>query len=51
MLFGMSVAILDFIVLTSPVGVIGLIHLPPSESADGIDPDGLIRTPSTSSIA
>jgi hypothetical protein len=51
MLFGMSVAIPDFIVPTSPTGIIGSVQFPRSESADGIDPGGLIRPPSTPSIA
>ncbi|OJW61596.1 MAG: hypothetical protein BGO65_09370 [Afipia sp. 64-13] len=51
MLFGLSVAIPDFIVLTSPTGIIGSVQLPRSECVDGIDPGGLIRPPSTPSIA
>lgn len=51
MLFGMSLAIPDFIVPTSPTGIIGSVQLPRSESPDGIDPGALIRPPSTPSIA
>lgn len=51
MLFGVSLAVPDLIVLASPIGIIGSVQLPPSESADGIDPGGLIRPPSTRSIA
>lgn len=50
-LFGVFVAIPEFTALAHPSDVIGLVQLPRSEKADGIDPGALIRPPSTPSIA
>lgn len=50
-LFGVFVAIPEFTALAHPSDFIGLMQLPPSEKADGIDPGALIRPPSTPSIA
>lgn len=51
MLFCMSVTIPTEPSLADPSGFVGLVQLPPSERADGIDPGALIRPPSTPSIA
>ena len=50
-LFGVFVAIPEFTALAHPSDIIGLVQLPRSEKADGIDPGALIRPPSTPSIA
>lgn len=49
-LFGVFVAIPEFTVLAHPSDFIGLVQLPVSEKADGIDPSALIRPPSTPSM-
>lgn len=51
MLFCMSVTIPAEPSLADPSGFGGLVQLPPSDRADGIDPGALIRPPSTPSIA
>jgi hypothetical protein len=50
-LFGPSIAVPAFVGLVHPCDFVGSIELPPVESADGIDPGALIRSPSTPSIA
>lgn len=50
-LFGVFVAIPGFTAMAHPSDFIGLMQLPRSEKADGIDPGALIRPPSTPSIA
>ncbi len=51
MVFCVSVTIPTAPVLTCQFRLVGLVRLPPSERADGIDPGSLIRPPSTLSIA
>jgi hypothetical protein len=50
-LFAAFVAVPGFTTLAHPSDFIGLVQLPRSEKADGIDPGALIRPPSTPSIA
>ena len=50
-LFGVFVAVPEFTALAHPSDFIGLVQLPRSEKADGIEPGALIRPPSTPSIA
>ncbi len=50
-LFGIFMAIPEFTGLAHPSDFIGLVALPQSVEADGIDPGALIRPPSTPSIA
>lgn len=50
-LFGVFMAIPEFTSLAHPSDFIGLVPLPQSVKADGIDPGALIRPPSTPSIA
>lgn len=49
--FGVSVAVPSLTALAHPSDFIGLVQLPRSEKADGIDPGALTRPPSTPSIA
>ncbi|GEM_PF-2840336 len=50
-LFSVFIAIPEFTSLAHPSDFIGLVPLPQSVKADGIDPGALIRPPSTPSIA
>lgn len=50
-LFGVFAALPVFTALAHPSDFIGLVQLPRSEKADGIDPGALTRPPSTPSIA
>jgi hypothetical protein len=50
-IFGTSIASPDFIVLASSFQLLGLVELPSTRTIDGVRPDGLLRPPSTLSIA
>lgn len=50
-IFGASIASSQIIVLAALFNLLGLVELPPSQSIEGVRPDGLIRPPSTLSIA
>jgi len=50
-IFGASVVIPAHIALSHSFDLMGRVELPPFEAADGVEPGGLIRPPSTFSIA
>jgi len=50
-IFGTSIASPELSVLVSPFDLLGLVELPAVRAIDGVRPDGLIRPPSTLSIA
>jgi hypothetical protein len=50
-IFGTSIASPEFIVLAGSFDLLGLVDLPVVLATDGVRPDGLIRPPSTLSIA
>ena len=50
-IFGTSIASPEFVVLADSLELLGLIDLPVVLATDDIRPDGLIRPPSTLSIA
>ncbi len=50
-IFGASIASPESIVLASPFELPGLVELPSTPAIEGVRPDGLIRPPSTFSIA
>lgn len=50
-IFGASIASPEIIVLPALLNLLGPVELPPSQSIEGVRPDGLIRPPSTLSIA
>lgn len=50
-IFGASVVIPAPVALSRSFGLLGRVELPPAEVADGVEPGGLIRPPSTLSIA
>ena len=50
-IFGASVVIPAPVALSRSLDLLGLVELPPVQTADGVEPGGLIRPPSTFSIA
>jgi hypothetical protein len=50
-IFGTSVVIPAPVALSRSFDLLGRVELPPVETADGVEPGGLIRPPSTFSIA
>jgi hypothetical protein len=50
-IFGTSIAVPAFIELTRSSDLLGLIEMPAFRRTDGVEPGGLIRPPSTLSIA
>lgn len=50
-IFGTSIAIPTFIALTRSADLLGLIEMPAFRRIAGVEPGGLIRPPSTLSIA
>jgi len=50
-IFGTSIAIPAFIALTRSADLLGLIEMPAFRRTAGVEPGGLIRPPSTLSIA
>jgi hypothetical protein len=50
-IFGTSIVSAELAVLASPFQLLGLVELPTVRAIDGVRPDGLIRPPSTLSIA
>lgn len=50
-IFGASIAVPAYVALVRPFDLLGLVGLPAVQVADGVEPGGLIRPPSTLSIA
>lgn len=50
-IFGESIASPEIIVLAGAFELLGLVELPSTPAIEGVRPDGLIRPPSTLSIA
>lgn len=50
-IFGTSIASPELIVLVSSFSLLGSVDLPAIRAIDGVRPDGLLRPPSTLSIA
>jgi hypothetical protein len=50
-IFGASIDVPAYVALVGPLDVLGLVERPLVQIADGVEPGGLIRPPSTLSIA